>query len=50
MAESSRNSNPTILLVINLVLAVVCIAGLILLIVLYPTIREAFFKHFSGFA
>jgi len=44
MAESSRNTNRTLLLVINLVLVAVCIAGLILLAVAYPAIRRRFFR------
>jgi hypothetical protein len=44
MAESSRVTNRNLLLAINLILAVVCIAGLSFLIALYPIIRQVFIK------
>lgn len=46
MTEGSRNSNRTILLAVNLILLAVCLVGLVLLIVLYPTLQRTLFKAF----
>ncbi len=48
MSEGSRKSSQIALLVVNLVIAAVCVAVLLAMIVIYPTLWKTFFRATSG--